>query len=132
MFGVPLYWRETHKQPKLLIFDGRLVVVLMAVIMHIRLWTVLLALIVMIVLFLFDRKGIPADSILRFLRAGIVGRRRTARGRAAERMPADFGFETAPMVRREALNQEAILKNRTEAMKKAQAKAKAARSRKHG
>lgn len=132
MFGMPIYWRETHKQPKLLIFDGRLVVVLLAVIMHVRLWTVALALLFMIVLYLFDRKGIPADSILRFIRAGLVGRRRSARGRSAERMPADFGFETPQMVRHEALAQAAIMKNRTEASKKAQAKSVPPRGRKNG
>lgn len=101
-FGTPLYWRETHKQPKFLIFDGRIVVIFLGVILHVRLWTILLAVAVMIVLFLFDRRGIPADSILRFLRSALVGRRRSARGLAEERPPVDFGFETQAMVARMA------------------------------
>ena len=28
-FGTPLYWRESHKQPKFLIFDSRLVLLLL-------------------------------------------------------------------------------------------------------
>lgn len=97
-FGTPLYWRETHKQPRFLIFDGRIVVVLLTVILYVRIWTILLALSVMIVLFIFDRKGVPADSILRFMRSWVVGRRRSARGATAERLPVDFGFETRAMV----------------------------------
>lgn len=98
-FGTPLYWRETHKQPRFFIFDGRLVFLILLVIMHLRFWTVFLAIATMIILFFFERKGVSADSILRFLRARIVGQRRTARGVAAERHPVDFGFETAAGVR---------------------------------
>lgn len=100
-FGSPLYWRETHKQPKLLIFDGRLVVLLLLVILHIRLWTLFLALLAMFILFFFERKGVPADSILRYLRTSFIGRRRTARGAAAERPAIDYGYESALMVQRE-------------------------------
>lgn len=101
-FGTPLYWRETHKQPRFFIFDGRLVFLILLVIMHLRVWTVLLAIVTMIVLFFFERKGVSADSILRFIRARIVGQRRTARGIRAERYPVDFGFETAAGVRHRA------------------------------
>lgn len=97
-FGAPLYWRETHKQPKLLIFDGRLIVILLLVILHVRLWTILLAVSAMLTLFFFERKGVPADSILRYLRSSFVGRRRSARGLGSERMPVDFGFETPRQV----------------------------------
>ena len=113
-FGTPLYWRETHKQPRLLIFDGRLIVLLLGVILYVRIWTILLALSAMIVLFLFDRKGVPADSILRYLRARLVGRRRSARGHAAERRAVDFGFETPAMVKRVAEAHEKLARARAE------------------
>ncbi|MCW3782586.1 IcmT/TraK family protein [Defluviimonas salinarum] len=99
-FGTPLYWRETHRQPKFLFLDGRLVIVLFLTVMHIRPWTIGLSVVTILVLWLFDRKGVSATSILRFLRASIVGRKRTARGLQAERMPVDFGFETAAHVAR--------------------------------
>lgn len=101
-FGTSLYWRETHKQPKLVIFDGRLIVLLLLVILHVRLWTIFLVLLAMLVLFFFERKGVPADSILRYLRSSLVGKKRTARGISAERMPVDFGYESRYMVEREA------------------------------
>lgn len=100
-FGAPLYWRETHKQPKLLIFDGRLIVLLLAVILHVRIWTIFLAVTAMLILFLFERKGVPADSIIRYLRSSLIGKKRTARGILSERCAVDFGYETPDMVKRE-------------------------------
>ncbi|MFG6082112.1 IcmT/TraK family protein [Paracoccus litorisediminis] len=94
LYGSPLFWRETHRQPRFLMFDGRVIVIIMLCIMHIRAWTVALVLISLFILWFFDRKGISADSILRFLRARFVGKRRTARGYAAERSFVDFGHET--------------------------------------
>ena len=99
MFGTPLFWRETHKPGKFLIFEGRVVIVLLLMVMHIRPWTIALAFTVMGVLYFFDRKGVPADSILRYLRARLVGRRRTARGVHNQRVPVDFHFE-AKMLRK--------------------------------
>ncbi|WP_411840069.1 IcmT/TraK family protein [Paracoccus sp. ME4] len=100
MYGSSLYWRETHRQPRFLIFDGRIVVLLLVAIMHFRVWTILLALIAALVLWFFDRKGISADSIFRYLRARLVGRKRSARGPSAERTAVDFGFETVHDVAR--------------------------------
>lgn len=95
IYGTPLFWRETHKPGKFLIFEGRVVVVLLLAVMHIRPWTIMLAFSVMGVLYYFSRKGVPADAILRYLRARLVGRRRTARGVHNERVPVDFHFEPA-------------------------------------
>ena len=93
MFGEPVFWRDTMKPAKFLIFDVRAVLALFPALMHMRPWTVALAIAVMGVFWWFDRKGVPADSILRYLRARLVGPRRTARGAHEERLPLDFGFE---------------------------------------
>lgn len=102
IFGTPLFWRETHKPGKFLIFEGRVVIVLLLMVMHIRPWTIALAFTVMGVLYFFERKGVPADSILRYLRARLVGRRRTARGVHNERVAVDFHFEGRQLRRRPA------------------------------
>lgn len=94
LFGEPLYWRESHRQPRFLAFDGRVVVMILLCVMHIRLWTIGLLALSLLVLFYFGRKGISADSILRFLRSQFVGSRRTARGHEGERSFVDFGFES--------------------------------------
>lgn len=93
MFGTPLAWRETHRQPRFLMFDGRIVVLVFLTIMHIRIWTLFLLVTTIVTLFWFDRKNIPAESILRWLRATIVGKKRSARGHAEYRSSVDFGFE---------------------------------------
>lgn len=94
MFGKPLYWRETHRQPKFLMVDWRVTVVTILFIMHIRFWTFGLLVVTIALLVWFGRKNVGPDDILRYTRARIAGRRRTARGFNAERMPVDFGFET--------------------------------------
>jgi len=99
IFGTPLFWRETHKPGKFLIFEGRVVVVLLLTVMHIRPWTIALSILVMGVLYYFSRKGVSADSILRYLRARLVGRRRSARGLHNERVPVDFHFEASRLRR---------------------------------
>ena len=99
LFGTPLYWRETHRQPKFMIFDWRIVILLLLMVMHIKVWTILLVVIAIFILWWFGRKGVSPDSIIRFLRATLVGRKRTARGPGAERLAVDFGFETMADIR---------------------------------
>jgi intracellular multiplication protein IcmT len=93
MFGTPVFWRETMKPAKFLIFDGRVVLVLVPAFMHLRYWTLITAIITMFVFWYFDRKGVSANSILRFLRSKLIGRKRSARGVHEERTAVDFGFE---------------------------------------
>lgn len=109
MFGQPVFWRETMKPAKFLIFDGRVVLVLVPAFMHLRVWTLIIAIAVMFTFWWFERKGISADSILRFIRAKFVGRRRTARGIFEERTAIDFGFECEGYLKR-ALSDAAIQK----------------------
>lgn len=94
MFGQSVFWRETMRPAKFLIFDGRVVLVIVPAFMHLRIWTLLLAIITMFVFWWFERKGISADSIIRFLRTKLIGKKRTARGVFEERLAVDFGFES--------------------------------------
>ena len=93
MYGQYVYWRETMRPAKFLIFDSRVVLAIIPVLIYMRVWTFALAIISMFVFWWFDRKGIPADSILRFLRSWIIGKKRSARGLFEERTAIDFGFE---------------------------------------
>ena len=95
MFGQPVYWRETMRPAKFLIFDSRAVLVLLPTLMHLRLWTLILAISTMFMFWYFERKGVSADSILRFARARLIGSKRSARGQFEERDAVDFGsFES--------------------------------------
>ena len=92
MYGQYVYWRETMKPAKFLIFDSRVVLAIIPVLIHMRLWTFALAVISMFVFWWFDRKNIPADSILRFLRSWLIGKKRSARGLFEERTAIVFGL----------------------------------------
>ena len=109
MYGQYVYWRETMRPAKFLIFDSRVVLAILPVLVHMRLWTLSLAVISMFVFWWFDRKGVPADSILRFLRSWMIGKKRSARGLFEERTAIDFGFECQLYIdnlKREKLNHE--------------------------
>ena len=92
--GKRAFWRETHKPVRFAFLDGRIVPALLLTVMHLRIWTVLLALAAMAALSLFERRGIRADAIPLHLRARIAGRLRPACGIRAERRPVNFHFES--------------------------------------
>jgi uncharacterized membrane protein len=94
MYGQNVYWRETMKNGKFLIFEGRVVFVLLPTFMHLRLWTLTIAILTMFMFWWFDRKGISANAIARYLKAKLIGKKRSARGVFEERTAVDFSFET--------------------------------------
>jgi len=99
MYGGSVFWRETMKPAKFLIFDGRVVLVLLPTFIHLRIWTLSIALITMMVFWWFDRKGISASSIVRFVRARFIGNKRTARGVFEERSAVHFAYECQPYLK---------------------------------
>lgn len=101
MYGRSVFWRETMKPAKFLIFDGRVVLVLLPTFIHMRIWTLSIAMITMMVFWYFDRKGISASSIVRFVRARFIGKKRSARGVYEERSAIDFSYESVPYMRKE-------------------------------
>ena len=94
MYGDRVFWRETMMPAKFLIFDSRVVLVIIPFFLHMRLWTLVLTIIVMFVFWWFDGKGVPANAILRFARSWMIGKKRSARGVFEERTAIDFGFES--------------------------------------
>lgn len=126
LFGRPVYWRETHLAPRFLFFDARLVILVLFTAMHIAIWTVSITIIAILVASIFERKGVSLDSILRFMRAKLVGKRRPARRPGLDRPPVDFGFETQERidayVARETMARQARAAAREKALKKRKAK----------
>ncbi|MFX4300059.1 IcmT/TraK family protein [Pseudosulfitobacter pseudonitzschiae] len=94
MYGQSVFWRETMKNGKFLIFEGRVVFVLLPTFIHMRLWTISIAVFTMFMFWWFDRKGVSTDAIIRFLKSKLIGKKRTARGVYEERSAIDFSFET--------------------------------------
>jgi len=103
MYGQPVFWRETMMPARFLFFDVRITVVLFPAFMHVRIWTFLVAVIAMAVFVWLERKGVSMDASLRYLRARIIGRRRSARGLHEERLAVDFGRESESWVKRERM-----------------------------
>ena len=130
MFGRPLYWRDTFRNPRFFIMDGRIALLILIFILHITFWTFLLVVTTATVLWYFERKGVGPDDIFRFVRAGIVGRRRTARGLSAERSAVDYSYETEAHVAAFAARLEARIKAHDLMTKKAEAAAAKAAAKK--
>lgn len=103
MYGQSVFWRETMKNGKFLIFEGRVVFVILPTFIHMRLWTISIAVFTMFMFWWFDRKGISTDAIVRFLKSKIIGKKRTARGVYEERTAIDFRFEAEIFERNERI-----------------------------
>ena len=103
MYGQSVYWRETMKNGKFLIFEGRVVFVILPTFIHMRLWTLFIAIFTMLVFWWFDRKGVSTDSIVRYLKSRIIGKKRSARGVFEERTAIDFGFESGIYLQNEKI-----------------------------
>lgn len=93
MYGQGVFWRETMRNGKFLIFEGRVVFVLLPTFIHLRFWTLITAIFTMFMFWWFERKGITANAILRYLKCRMIGKKRSARGPYEERTAVDFSFE---------------------------------------
>lgn len=100
-----LSWRQTFRQPKMGPLDYRLVFFLIIFLFYIRLWTFMLLLCVLLVFFILQQRRIEPDNVLRWVRATIAGRERTAHGVGRLRPAVDYGFETENMVKEEERRQ---------------------------
>ncbi len=72
------HWRETYKPARFFTLDARAGVPLIGVCLHARVWTVGLAVTVLIVFYVLERRGLTLPAALRGLRAWIIGDRRPA------------------------------------------------------
>jgi len=72
-------WRDTARYPKFLFLDSRAVFPFFIFLVHIRLWTFIVAVVFMIFFSLLMRFGFTLGVFMRFLRAFFAGRRRVAR-----------------------------------------------------
>lgn len=93
------FWRETMRPGRFLIFDARLSVFVLLFMLHLQVWTGLLVLAVAVLFWVCEKVwNLDFANMLRLARSSLAGPQRPARGFAAQRYPADFGFETPAMV----------------------------------
>lgn len=94
IYGTPVYWRETVRTPRLLIFDARLIFFFLLLILHLRLWTFIALVLACCGFWLIERYGYAFPNALRAIRSLIAGRQRPALPGYRYRSMIDYGFET--------------------------------------
>jgi intracellular multiplication protein IcmT len=79
------HWRNTQRPARFFFLDARASVALLVFMVHIRLWTFVLAILVMTAFYFSERMGLTFASSLRALRCYILGQNRPANHRAGRR-----------------------------------------------
>ena len=85
------HWRNTMKTIKFFAIDARAAATFMLVLMHARLWTLYLFVVVCASFTIIERFGLTLPSALRALRSWIVGNRRPALMHTRKNKLIDYG-----------------------------------------
>jgi len=86
-----IHWRNTQKPARFFFVDARAFTSVVLFLVHARVWTFVLFIVVMIAFWLLERGGLTFDSALRALRSWLLGARRPANPRRARRRWTDYG-----------------------------------------
>lgn len=70
------HWRDSGRQPKFWLVDARASLFILLVLLHIRLWTVALMIIVFLFLALLEYYKLPLPVFLRLVRSSLMGKRK--------------------------------------------------------
>ncbi|MEW5424593.1 IcmT/TraK family protein [Amorphus sp. 3PC139-8] len=93
MYGSNLFWRETMRPARFLIFDARIVVFIAALVLYLRLSTLILFLLAAGVFRIVETRGYDFPNAIRKARSLVAGRFRSARRLSDRRASVDFGAE---------------------------------------
>jgi intracellular multiplication protein IcmT len=74
--GKSWHWRNTQKTVRFFIFDARAGFFVVLVLVHARLWTLCLAILVMLIFWALERKSLTFPAALRAMRVWLIGSRR--------------------------------------------------------
>lgn len=85
------HWRNTARITRFFMFDARAAAPLLLFIMHMRLWTLILAIFVIIVFAILERFGLTVTIALRRFRVWILGPTRPALTKVFRRDFVDRG-----------------------------------------
>ena len=86
-----IHWRNTQKPARFFAVDARAFSAIFLFLIHARLWTFILAIIVMFIFWAFERRGLTFEASLRAVRCWLLGRRRPATLAMRQRYWTDFG-----------------------------------------
>ncbi|MGE4350874.1 MAG: IcmT/TraK family protein [Bdellovibrionales bacterium] len=86
-----IHWRNSQKPARFFILDARAFLGILFLLLHMRLWVLILCLVSMAVFWIFERRGLAFGAALRALRVWLIGRSRPANARRACRRYIDNG-----------------------------------------
>ncbi len=89
--NVDAHWRNTQKPVRFFMLDARVFLGVMLFLVHARLWTLILVILMMFVFWLLERRGLTFDAALRAFRCWILGTNRPAVHGDGKRNWVDFG-----------------------------------------
>jgi intracellular multiplication protein IcmT len=84
------HWRNTFKQPRFFFLDARVGVFLLFFLLHIRIWTLAVTLVVFVVFFIMERYGYDFASALRAVRSFFSGPKRPPVSNERVTYPVDY------------------------------------------
>ena len=70
------HWRDSGRQPKFWIVDARASLFVLLVVLHLRFWTVGLAIVVFLFLALLEYYKLPLGVFIRLVRTKLTGKRK--------------------------------------------------------
>lgn len=71
-------WRDSARTPKFFIFDAKAAFPLLLFLVHIRLWTFVLAVVAWLIFTYLNYRGFSVEVFLRWLRSTLAGKRKVA------------------------------------------------------
>jgi intracellular multiplication protein IcmT len=96
------HWRDTYKPARLFFIDARAGIPLLACLLHIRIWSVLLAAAFIVLFWYLERIGLDAASAMRAARSWVVGNERPAKFPGKQRGRIDYERRPNPIENRDA------------------------------
>jgi intracellular multiplication protein IcmT len=85
------HWRNSQKPARFFGVDARAFSAIFFFLIHARLWTFILAILVMFLFWLFERRGLTFEAACRSFRTWFLGRYRPASLTKYKRKWTDFG-----------------------------------------
>lgn len=86
-----IHWRNTQKPARFFSLDARAFTAVLFLLVYPRAWTFIFVFCVMILFWVFERKGLSFFAAIRAFRSWVLGRHRPANSRRAKRRSIDFG-----------------------------------------
>lgn len=86
-----IHWRNTQKPVRFFAVDARAFLGILFLLVHFRIWVLVLCTVMMILFWAFERHGLAFGPALRALRSWFIGRSRPANTRRAARRYIDNG-----------------------------------------